>query len=257
VKRLKRRRKLLERSQLALHKAEAPEGGATEGPREPSRRRTGQPEKPADWSDPTRCFRVTAPTGPLGTEWVWQNHVQQDYGKNPNGTGNDMVRDKVRDKVGRVPWNAQFRRWKTRCFAITARQDHWAQNGCGRIMYSRTMGRIRMGPGTTWCETRWDACPGTRNFGAGRRVASKSPRDRTIGCRMGVAGSCTAGLWEESEWDRERHGARQGGARALERAISSLEDALLRNHRATGPAVPDVRSASAWPSGASCRKCLQ
>jgi hypothetical protein len=31
------------------------------------------------------------------------------------------------------------------------RQDHWEQNGCGRIMCSRTMGRIRMGPGTTWC----------------------------------------------------------------------------------------------------------
>jgi hypothetical protein len=43
--------------------------------------------------------------GPLGAEWVWQNHVQQDYGKNPNGTGNDMVRDKMRDKVGHVPWN--------------------------------------------------------------------------------------------------------------------------------------------------------
>jgi hypothetical protein len=39
---------------------------------------------------------------------MWQNHVQQDYGKNPNGTGNDMVRD----KVGHVPWNAQFRHCK-------------------------------------------------------------------------------------------------------------------------------------------------
>jgi hypothetical protein len=96
---------------------------------------------------------------------------------------------------------------------------------------------------------------------------------------MGVAGSCTAGLWEESEWDRDRHGARQGvrqgGARALERAISALlngslqnhravasgvdpgpwtmdygppkkvisarQNRLLRNHRATGPAVPAAR----------------
>jgi hypothetical protein len=65
------------------------------------------------------------------------------------------------------------------------RQDHWVQNGCGRIMYSRTMGRIRMGPGTTWCatrcETRWGTCPGTRDFGAAKRVASKSPHDRTSG----------------------------------------------------------------------------
>jgi hypothetical protein len=44
------------------------------------------------------------------------------------GTGKDMVRDKVRDKVGRVPWNAQFRRWKTRCFEITARRDR--QSSC-------------------------------------------------------------------------------------------------------------------------------
>jgi hypothetical protein len=34
-----------------------------------------------------------------------------------------MMRDKVRDRVGYVPWNAQFRHRKTRCFAITARQD--------------------------------------------------------------------------------------------------------------------------------------
>jgi hypothetical protein len=68
----------------------------------------------------------------------------------------------------------------TRRFRITARQDHWVQNGCGRIMYSRTMGRIRKGGGTTWCETRcetrWGTCPGTRDFGAAKRVASKSPR---------------------------------------------------------------------------------
>jgi hypothetical protein len=47
-------------------------------------------------------------------------------------------------------------------------------------MYSRIMGRIRMGPGTTWCATRcatrWGTCPGARDFGAARRVASRSPR---------------------------------------------------------------------------------
>jgi hypothetical protein len=49
----------------------------------------------------TRMAERPTPTGPLGAEWVWPDHVQQDYGKNPNGTGNDMVRD----KVGHVPWN--------------------------------------------------------------------------------------------------------------------------------------------------------
>jgi hypothetical protein len=42
-----------------------------------------------------------------------------------------MVRDKVRDKVGRVPWNTQFRRRKTGRFEITARQDQRFLT-CGR-----------------------------------------------------------------------------------------------------------------------------
>jgi hypothetical protein len=47
---------------------------------------------------------------PLSAECVWQNHVQQNHGKNPNGTGNDMVRDKVRDNVGHVPWSPPLAR---------------------------------------------------------------------------------------------------------------------------------------------------
>jgi hypothetical protein len=34
-----------------------------------------------------------------------------------------MVRDKVRDKVGYVPWNAEFRHWETGRSRVTARQD--------------------------------------------------------------------------------------------------------------------------------------
>jgi hypothetical protein len=37
--------------------------------------------------------------GPLGAEWVWQDHVQQNHGKNPNGTANNMVRTR--------PWSAR------------------------------------------------------------------------------------------------------------------------------------------------------
>jgi hypothetical protein len=44
-----------------------------------------------------------------------------------NGKGKDMVRDKgrfLRRRWLKRRWNAQFRRWKTRCFGVTARQDH-------------------------------------------------------------------------------------------------------------------------------------
>jgi hypothetical protein len=43
---------------------------------------------------------------------------------------------------------------------------------------------------------------------------------------MGVAESCTAESWEESEWDRERHGARSCSA-GCEKRFGTLESAVL------------------------------
>jgi hypothetical protein len=47
------------------------------------------------------------------------------------------------------------------------RQDHWEQNGCGRIMYSRIMGRIRMGQRVRRCTHRSQV--GYRDLPAGRQ----------------------------------------------------------------------------------------
>jgi hypothetical protein len=94
---------------------------------------------------------------------------------------------------------------------------------------------------------------------AGGLVRQGNPHaGRTIGCRMGVAESCTAESWEESEWDREQHGAypplerprpRGPGRRAIAAAPNRYRDLPAGRHgRAVhGGSAPESRCGARRP----------
>jgi hypothetical protein len=67
---------------------------------------------------------------------MWQNHVQQNRGKNPNGTGKDMVRDHA-ERDGTVPLepavSVGHAIWSARVLAGPAAASGAKQMGGGRL----------------------------------------------------------------------------------------------------------------------------
>jgi hypothetical protein len=155
------------------------------------------------------------------------------------------------------------------------RQDHWVQNGCGRIMYSRTMGRIRKGQRVRRCTHRSQVGTATcLPAGRAERYMATQPLSRTL--KPAVPGGHA--IWSARVLaSTGRCVTRQPGTRPTSPTSPTgpTQHVASKSPRGGWQRHPDVRwsesratsnecerttkprsgeSASAWPSGASAEK---
>jgi hypothetical protein len=181
--------------------AERPTVVAMAGPREHRPLRHAAAGKPVRQVRQVRLVRPHAllrnhrATGPLGAEWVWQNHVQQDHGKNPNGTTRSALNAPVPGRYRNLPAGRQGR-------AVHGDSASESHSGARRPRRSCHLERSQPARLSRATDGRGDggssrapaaASRGSRQTrptsptsltsptGPTSHVASKSPRDRTTG----------------------------------------------------------------------------